>query len=288
MSVVFVKGLEVTRPDILPVTSSILDHATVVENTGSFGLTNNEGLWPSYNCLDTMVPTALCPAPLQDTTKDFVFAEWQPAFDFAMYGGVQCSNVGLDVADAMSEVKRVFKANEGAGVEQALLLNRFVATTSDDPVQWDAPVDLTPSSGPTGLLSAYASLALLEGYAAAHYAGLPTIHMPRAMASLLNERIVWIDGKAFTRSGSKVAIGGGYDASEDDGTWDMFATGEVYVERSEEVDVHEYVIPGTIDLTGSIDSDPNQLTDNSSVFLAERMYRVAVDCLVAKCTAKVW
>lgn len=282
MGIAIIKGSEVTRPDTTPLGSSVLDHATVVAD-GHFGLHNNEGLWPSYNCLDTLVPTPICPDPLGSTLKTFSFAEWIKGFEFAVHGGVQCRTVGLDVADQKAEVERVFGLNEGKGVEQALLLNRFVATDSDAPVQWDAPVDVTPGSPVTIQIA----LALLEGYAASVYAGVPTIHMPRAAASLLNERIVWIDGKAYTRSGSKVAIGGGYDdpTALATGEWDLYATGEVFVERSETVSVQSYVLPGDGSGTGS---DENGIPDNSVLALAERMFRVAVDCFVAKVTATVW
>lgn len=275
MTTKIIKGDEVNRPDTTPLGSSVLDHATVVEKS-DFGLRNNEGLWPSYNCLDTLVPTPICPDPLGEF-KVFGTAGWVPAFEFAVYGGVQCSAVGLDTADQKAEVDRVFGLNEGKGVEQALLANRFVVGTL-----WDAPVDLTPGSA----ITIQIALAILEGYAAAHYAGVPTIHMPRAAASLLNERIVWTDGKAYTRSGSKVAIGGGYDAdAAPDGSWDLYVTGEVYVERSDEVSVQSWVLPG--DGSG-LGSDENGISDNTVLALAERMFRVGVDCFVAKVTATVW
>jgi len=275
MTTKIIRGDEVTRPDTTPLGSSVLDHATVVEKS-DFGLRNNEGLWPSYNCLDTLVPTPICPDPLGEF-KVFGSAGWVPAFEFAVYGGVQCSTVGLDSADQLAEVNRVFALNEGKGVEQALLANRFVV----GPL-WDAPVNLTPGSA----ITIQIALAILEGYAAAHYAGVPTIHMPRAAASLLNERIVWDGDKAYTRSGSKVAIGGGYDAeAAPDGTWDLYGTGEVYVERSDEVSVQSWVLPG--DGSG-LGSDENGLADNTVLALAERMFRVGVDCFAAKVTATVW
>lgn len=282
MNVRIIQNSEVTRPSITPLTSSVLDHATVVD-VASFGLRNDEGLWPSYNCLDTLVPTPICPNPLTDVTKQFAFAEWQPGFAFAVYGAVQCMAVGLDVADQKSEVERVFHLNEGKGVEQALLWNRFVDSDSDSPVQWNGAVDITPSAD----IPLSAALALLEGEAATLYAGVPTIHMPRAAASLLNERIVWTGGKAYTRSGSKVAIGGGYDEAAllHSGEWDLYATGEVYVERSETLSFHSYVLPGDGSGTGS---DENGLPHNTSIALVERMYRAAVDCFAIKATGKVW
>jgi hypothetical protein len=259
----------------------VLDHATVVTKT-DFGLRSNEGLWASYNCLDLLVPTALCP-PEEDpeVVKTFGSAAWVPGFQFAFQGGVECSALGLDKADQQAEVERVFALSEGKGVERALLLNRFVATPLVDPpdVTWEAPVDLTPATA----VPVEVALALLEGYAAANYAGVPTIHMPRAAASLLGERIVWEGDKAYTLLGSKVAMGGGYDDADETvvGDWDLYATGEVYVERSESVGVQSYVLPGD-------GANDRGFDDNTVLSLAERMFRVGVDCFVAKATGTVW
>lgn len=273
------------RPTPDSLKSSVLDHAlkagNVLENA-RFGLRNNEGLWPSYNMMDTLVPTPICPAP--QFVNTFGLAEWVPALEFAVHGGAECKALGLDRADQKAEVARVFGENEGKGIEQALLLNRFVATGSDEFPAWGSPVNLTPAGAPTGLLALPVALALLEGYAAANYAGVPTIHMPRAAATLLGERIVWQGDLAFTRNGSKVAMGGGYDVSESDGSWDLYATGEVYIERSGEITVQSIVVPGEAD-SGS---DGNGLTENAVLSITERMYRVAVDGFVAKSTAHVW
>lgn len=282
MNVKMIVEQDITRPATTPLASSILDHATVVA-IERFGLRNEEGMWPSYNCLDTLVPVALCPEVV--TPKTFGFAEWIPGFQFGLQGGAQCLAIGLDEADQRNEVERVFALNEGRGVEEALLLNRFVATDSGAGVQWEAPVDLTPAA-PSGVPLSVA-LALLEGYAASVYAGLPTIHMPRAAASILNERIVWRDGKAYTRNGSKVAIGGGYDDPDmlASGEWDLYATGEVYVERAERLTFQNRVIPGD---GNGLGSDETGIPDNSVLTLAERLFRVAVDCFVAKATGTVF
>jgi hypothetical protein len=280
MNVQIIKGAEVNRPATTPITSSLLDHATVVENA-RFGLRNNDGLWPSYNCIDTMVPTPICPDPLAE--KTFSTAGWAPAFEFAMHGGVQCKAVGLDTADMKSEIARVFAANEGKGVEMALMENGLIDPGSEIPLGWNSPVDLTPGTG----VPLSVALALVEGYAARVYAGVPTLHMSRAAASMLNERIVWKDGLAFTRLGSKVAVGGGYDDPDtlESGLWPIYATGEVYVERSDEVFVQTHVIPGTTE----VGSDASgTLEDNNVLALAERMYRIGVDCFAAVATGTVW
>lgn len=279
MNVKIIRASEITAPVTSPLTSSVLDHATVVPNS-QFGLRNDEGLWLSYNCIDTLVPTSVCPDPM--SVKTFDFAEWVPGLTFAMQGGVQCKAVGLDEKRQLAELERVFALNEGKGVEQVLRFNRFVATDSDASVQWAAPVDLNPTAN----ITPQAALALLEGYAASVYAGVPTIHMPRAVASLLGDRITWEGDKAYTRLGSKVAMGGGYDdpTAPAVGEWEMFATGEVYVERSEEFSISSYVLPG--DGSG-LGSDENGLADNTVIALAERMYRVGVDCFVAKATGSM-
>lgn len=280
--VTLIRESSITRPGTTPLTSSVLDHAEVATND-HFGLRNDEGMWPSYNCLDTLVPTPICPNPMTGY-KTFSYADWVPGFEFAVHGAVKCSAIGLDREDQQSEVQRVFGLNEGKGVERALLANRFVANEPESDTAgpyWEAPVDLTPASS----MPMAAALAVLEGYAAAVYAGVPTIHMPRAAASFLNERIMWRNGKAYTRSGSKVAIGGGYDSTGvPTGEWTLYATGEVYVERSGVISVQSFVLPGDGSGTGS---DENGLEDNTVVSLAERMYRVAVDCFVAQATGTV-
>lgn len=287
----FISSPEITRPGVTQRGSSLLDHVEAAGNLkpiAKFGLRSNEGLWQSYNCLDLLVPTPICPNPRTEY-KTFQSAPYVPGFEFAVHGGVQCSLVGLDLADQMSELERVFRVSESKGVERALLVNRFTERTIESDeigpwyAAWDAPVDLTPST-PVSLAVA---LALLEGYAAAHYNGVPTIHMPVAVASILNERIVWKDGLAYTRNGSKVVIGGGYDyanPADYDGSWDMYVTGEVFVEQSQMLDFQEPVLPGDGSGTGS---GENGLEDNTGIALVERMYRVGVDCLVAKVTGSV-
>lgn len=280
-----IRGTEVTRPTPEPLTSTLLDHANVTD-IEHFGLRNNAGMWNSYNCLDLMVPTPICPEPLladEGGFKQFRTAEWQPAFEFAVYGGVQCSAVGLDRVDQFSEAKRVFERSEARGVEEALMFTRLLDPQDGDAPLWDYAEDITPGAD----LSVAQALALLEGHAARHYLGVPTLHLPRAAVvmafgqGLITER----DGKFYTKTGAKVAAGGGYDIDIETGVWRLFATGEVSVERSSKIEVQEYVIPG--DGSG-VGSDMNGLADNTVISLVERMYRVTVDCYAVMVTATVW
>ena len=285
MTTTIIKGAEVSRPSTDPLKSSVLDHATVVENVQHFGLRNDAGMWNTYSGLDLLVPTKICPDPL--TMHVYRTAPWVPGLTFALQGGVRCAALSLDVADQKKEVERVFGLNEGKGIEMALLRNRFIAR-ADDPANpqdgsWPAPVNVTPVAA----VPLFVALALLEGYAATAYAGIPTIHMTRAAGSLLGDKILWEGDKAFTRSGAKVAMGGGYDSTTVpmSNKWDLYATGEVYVERSESISIQTYVLPG--DGSG-VGPGQNQLEDNTVISLAERMYRVAIDGFVAKSTATVW
>lgn len=287
MTFTHITGREVTRPAVTPLRSTILDHATVETTTKDFDLSNEAGLWPSYNCMETLIPTALCPEPTED--KTFQTIGWNPAFSFAVYGGAQCNLVGLDMADQKSEVERVFLANEGLGVERALLANRFIARTAADNVGnrvhrqsvWDGPVDL---NGVNAVYDAKVALSVLEGYARTVYSGQPTLHLPAGAVSLLgSDKIVWEGGKAYTRLGSKVALGGGYDPDYVgwDRTWDFYATGEVYVEKGPEVSIQ------THELNGSAESTALGLDSNTGITLVERTFRAAVDCFVARVTATV-
>lgn len=270
MSVKLISGTEVQRPTPDALSSSIMDHATVVENP-HFGLRNNEGMWDSYNSLPSLNLITVCPDPFSGY-KVFDSAEWVDAFAFALYGGTQCQAVGLDKADQKTQTERLFNLNEGKGVESALLAERLIDGE-----------DITPAA-PIPLIVA---LGLLEGHAAKVYAGVPTIHMPRAAIVILMGAgaIVETGGKFFTKTGSKVVAGGGYDVGLEDGEWEMYATGEVYIERRQVEPLQQMVRPG--DGSG-LGSDENQLEENTVVTLVERMYRVALDGFVAKVTATVW
>lgn len=294
MTAQMIEGTKVSRPEPEALTSTILDHATVVDNVEKFGYRNNEGLWPSYNCLDLLVPTPMCPDAVADADfKDFKVAGWVPGFQFAVHGGVQCGAMGLDTADQKAEVERVFARSEAKGVEMALLLNRFVANDgpgSDDPfspydASWEAPVDLSAAG-----MTLTGAIAALESYAAAVYAGAPTLHMPRGAvlaafgAGLITER----GGKFYTKTGAKVAAGGGYDdpdAVPASGVFDIYATGEVYVERAKRLVFQEYTMPGDGSGTGS---GENGLADNTVIALVERAFRVGIDCFAAKATGRLW
>lgn len=290
----FITETETTRPTPDAVTSTILDHATVITTpvSNGFSMRTEDGMWPSYNCLDTFTHTPFCPNPPSNKVFDTVGRT--DSFSFAVYAGVECRVIGLDKEDQDAETRRVFEHNEGKGIEAALLANRFVARTaltvnpltgapylSDGRTlpEWEAPVTLTAGMN----VSPQAAFAMLEGYARSIYAGQPTLHLPAGVASFLGQdKVVWKGNKAFSHLGSKIAFGGGYDPNylTWNGTWDMYATGEVYIEKSVEIQHSVYDIPGI--RVGAANQGRNHY-----LTLVERMYRASVDCFVAKATGKV-
>lgn len=253
-----VPALWESTPDVTPMPSSLLDHADVVDGVSWQRPT---GLGLSFNCMDTNVPTALCPAPTEP--KVWGAPGVIDGFEFAVYGGVACKPFGFTEEQGHSEIDRVFRLKESRGIERALMETRFIANGD----LWDAASDITPASG---AVSPKMALAMLEGFAASEYAGVPTVHVPVILGSLLLDGAIEMQaGKAYSNLGSKIAVGAGYDYSNSgpDGTpaapgerW-AYATGEVMIARGE---VDTKVLRNT--------------STNDIVALAERRYIVAIDC----------
>lgn len=265
MNVKIYKEVEVIRPSVQGLESDILDHFPLHTND-RFGLRNDEGLWISYNEMGANHNLGLC----ADGEMVYQNGQWIGSHVFVVQAGVQCKAVGLDAEDQKSEVARVYGEIEGREIEKALLASVFTS-----------PVAL-PASGVASAVAVQVALAQLEGYMAQHYAGRPTIHMPRAAMSLLGLRVKWQGDQAFTELGSRIVAGGGYDSGTG-GQYDMYATGEVYIEATEEIDIQSYVVPGDGSVTQGINDG-----DNTVLTVAERLYRVAFDGPLAKATAAVF
>jgi hypothetical protein len=128
--------------------------------------------------------------------------------------------------------------------------------------------DLTPAGG---AVSHELGLALLEGHASTLYAGVPTIHVPRTVGSLLmsSDAIESQAGKFYSKQGSKVASGAGYEATNLDPDGDPAADGEKWLYATGEV----AVVRGQLVAKESL----NQITNDDRV-LVERPYVAAIDC----------
>lgn len=264
-----------TAPQVTTAPGGVLTQATVVE-AESIGWRSEDGLYPSWNCLDTIVPTTICP-PEVEVQKEFSEAEWVAGFNFSVQGGITCKLVGYEREEAYSALREAFIANESKGVERALIGTRFVATSSGVTPGWNAAIDLTPTAG---AVSPKVGLAILEGYAGQVYTGVPTIHAPRTVASLLADGSLQKeeDGKFFTKLGSKFVNGAGYEPSTgplggdpSPGEYWLYASGEVLVER------------GPV-----VTRDGLDYRTNEDFALVERSYRVAVECFTAAVLVEVF
>jgi hypothetical protein len=249
-------------PTVEPLRGTLLDAATVSDN---FAWLEGTDLFESFNCMKFQADATFC-APSPKTFDQAIV--WQDGFRFAAYGGVQCKAIGLDQANMEREVQRVFEAGESTAVERALMETRFKA---DGGGLWAAPTDITPAGG---AVSPEVGLGTLEGYAASEYVGVPTLHLPRVIVSVLATKgmLEW-DGQVLrTKLGSKIAAGAGYDYPNLSPTgtqaavgekW-LYATGEVVVGRGPAI-VRQVMAEST----------------NEVFVLGERGYIAAVDCFAA-------
>jgi hypothetical protein len=227
--------------------------------------------WTGTPAVGTVTPPTINTAVVS-VTKTFAASGFQDGFQFAAYSGHVCKGFGTD-GESLAELQRVFEANESVAVERAIMQQRMVVNGT----VWAAATDLTPAGG---AVSAKAGLAILEGHASWKYAGVPTIHAPRSIGSLLTQggSVVRQGDALYSVLGAKVAAGGGYEqpntgpagtAPSAGEKW-MFASGEVAVVRSE-IEAHTTM---------------NQAT-NETFSLVERMYVVAVDCYTSAVRVKV-
>lgn len=279
MAVQFARAPQVSQPGVLPALSTILDHATV-KDVASFGPRNNEGLWPSYNTLPIPELVPICPDPLVEAA-DPQPPVWATAVEFALQVRTGCHWMGLDEADQMDAVRRVFELKEHHGLNQALRNTRFVPTGSGDPIEWPVDVIELPHSGGTEAAMSEV-VATLEGYASTVYAGRPTLHVPYWAimgATASSSPFVWEGDKCFTSTGSKVVIDdrSHYQAAQEGAPALVYVTGEVYIERTPLTVVQEPMLPGM----GAGGGSDEGLLDGYIFSLAERLYRVAVDGFVA-------
>lgn len=247
-------------PTTTPQRGTLLQTASVSDE---FAWLDGTDLYDSYNCMTFRSAADFC-APNAKTFDNAI--GWVDGFRFAAYGGAVCKAVGLDFERMVSEVRRVFEQGESVAVEQALMATRFIVGTD-----WAAPEDITPAAG---AVAPEVGIALLEGHAGPRYVGVPTLHVPRTIASLVLTRDVasFNGDRLETKLGSKLVAGSGYEYPNTGPTgaaaavgerW-LYATGEVLVTRSEPI-VRQVV----------------EYSDNDVFVLAERGYIAAVDCYAA-------
>jgi hypothetical protein len=263
------------RPTPAPIKGTLLDAADYREQSTKWLVTRDhhtEELFDSYNCMKFQHVAEKC----SQTEKDFDQPKlWQSGFEFAVYGGTTCGSVGLDFAEMEAEVTRVFHAGETTAVAQALMATRFAEGPDRDAgvgedLAWEAPEDISGASAVKPLVG----LAQLESFAAANYVGVPTMHMPRSIATLLFGvgALEWDGPVLRTKLGSKVAADPGYDYPNTSPVGAAAATGEKWLYATGEV---------VVIADRPIIKQMMAHTTNDVFVLGERAYVAAVDCFTA-------
>lgn len=177
---------------------------------------------------------------------------------FSIYKKTECQDL---TDDDTTWARNALAHGESHAVEQAVMQSILAQPTTDLP------------AGSTAI-SLINGIAALEGYAADVYGGVPTIHMPRSVATraLAKDALLTsLDWSITTKQGALVANGGGYSmnlgptgAPAPAGQAWLYATGQVTLLRGP-VHTHRVLDHQT----------------NDQIVLAERTYVPSVDCFVA-------
>ena len=193
---------------------------------------------------------------------------------FNLYHLFRCSPVGMTPGDFQERARAALRLGEQRALERV--------TGSLLPFR-EGAVDLTPTPG-TAVAPAVA-LAILEAYAAANYGGVPVIHAPREVGSLLGSRqsILRVGTRLESVQGAVIASGGGYDrlvgpptdlenpetttVPAGDGQAWMYVTGTVVVRRAPVIEVGP--VMGRTPAT------------NVAEALVERLATVSWECITA-------
>lgn len=214
--------------------------------------------WESGGCIEAVNYTdALCDTHSAKTIieADGTLVQGTP---FGVYIMRECRAVG-DYAEASDKASKMLHNAEEHAVE-AEVWARFTADT-------DA-VDITPATAP----SVEVGIAMLEAWMGDTYAGAPTLHLPRDVASYAGTKgAVERHGNHLeTVLGSFVSAGNGYGTAGVDaaapaaGTRWLFASSTVAITRGQSQVRGPFLV-----------QDP---LDNTQVVLAERVYVTGYEC----------
>lgn len=248
------------QPTPEPRFSSLMEVATVLDDLTD-PLAYAPVLYPSLNCILGATTTLFCP----DQPQPLDFAE-QVAVNgirFVLQHGVFVESLGVDWNEVAQRLDTVRSLTESRGVEQAIMWS---------PIFQDQATDLTPAAG---AVSPKVGLAILEADAAQHYSGLPTIHLPYTVGSLLfgvGPRLERVGSGYRTPAGSKIVLGAGYEPNvgpdgtgAPDGEQWIYATGEVTIERG-----------AAVSLDPILDRETNHVE-----IVREAVYVADADCYAA-------
>lgn len=240
----------IEAPAVIPARGGLLNVATIVE---SGDRVMNGVIYFSYLCGKAGIAPGLCdvaPGVTFDVEKQFTGGHVVEGQPFPVYAGVICDLLGGGYEE---QARGRLAGGEERAVGRAFYETLFSGGFPGGD-QYAGPVTTEDE-----LLAVVGEL---EQYAGENYAGLPILHMNRAMAT---RALKWglisndsVDGTLHTKQGIPVANSPGYP----DGI--VFITGAVHLWR-----------------TSVVAYDVNDIMNNQALSLAERVYTVATDCILA-------
>lgn len=271
-------GLQVPGPLITPAKYGLLtvtDPITPNDGHWEGGIT-----WDDDLCSDIHSTTGFCPIPVSGSTPKITDQDFQSCCvdPFIVYGSYDCPPVGRTAIEAFQIAQKRLHIREGNEVERVFwtgiaesgaVVNPSLAFGNEE--CGSAPVDLTPATGPVGVV---ASMGILESALGDCVPGAGVIHANYGVASFLTSSFLIFpkDDAWFTVTGQRLAIGAGYPgtgpanvAPAPGATW-VFATGPIVIYRSE-----VFLTPEK--LREAVDRNINSV----QVF-AERVYAIGFSC----------
>lgn len=221
----------------------------------------------SMNCgIPNLLDDPACVDPAERIEKTFDSIDVISGDPFGVYKGTECHDLGDDDTEW---------ARQGLLLGESVAVERGVMTTT-----FTGATDLTPTPGTAVTL--IEGLAILEGYAAANYGGVATIHMARSTAvhAFANDLLTAdLSYTVYTKQGALVANGGGYEdnlgpdgqEAPDGQAW-VYVTGPVTVVRTPVVANRVLGVSEGLNVQNA---------------LAERMVAVTAECILAAVLVEV-
>lgn len=249
----------IEAPSVTPAPGGLYAVANVITGDRHIGASGIQYLAETCGVASTLDDPACTPADSRPE-KTFNEIEVVSGLPFAVYKGVECVDM---TGDDSGWAERGLELTEHIAVEQGVMSGVLQGAT-----------DLTPTPGTA--VSVVQGIAILEGYAAANYGGVPTLHMARSTAThgFASEVLEHdLNFRVTTRQGALVANGGGYELNLSPAGVEA-PTGEAWIYVTGAVTVARTPVQ-VFDVLGASEHI------NVQNALAERMVAVTVECIKA-------
>ena len=250
-------GVRIEAPPVVPARGGLLAAATVHPEWDAhmgFGIEYQSFLCGTGDTAPApcgvVVPGLTYASPPKDTSGSAIAF----GYPFAIFAGIQCDLIGGPYGP---QAQAKLTGSEDYLVSKGFYEIAFLGNGYGTPVQ---TANSLPANAVPGDLAEI--VGELEEYAALNYAGTPVLHMNRRVAAvLISAHILFPDaltGVLATGQGTPVANAAGYPDEL------IFITGQINAWRGP---------VATFDV-------PAQMT-NQAISLAERLYVVSTECLLA-------